>query len=207
MFHKLISRASSTGRRLRLRSRRGGACGLAGLLLWLGTATAAVAGVPWSQPAFVVASAGGHATGGGYTLGFTLGEPVVGLSLVPSLPLAHMAGFWGIGSGAVLGIDPGGPAPAPASLATTIAPNPFASAARIELELPASARGSAASVRLYDSHGRLVRAMQFPRGLTGRQSVSWDGNDDAGRAMPVGIYHCRIEAGPFTASRRIARVR
>ncbi len=56
-------------------------------------------------------------------------------------------------------------------------------------------RGAASSVRLrvYDAEGRLVRTLApAPAGQTGL--VAWDGADDGGRALPIGIYVALLDA-------------
>ena len=46
-------------------------------------------------------------------------------------------------------------------------------------------------VRIYDIRGSLVREL-LNVGLT---SAAWDGRDDAGRTMPMGLYLYQVEVG------------
>ena len=60
-------------------------------------------------------------------------------------------------------------------------------------------------VRVYDVAGRVVRTLidsdiQAP----GEHSVAWDGRNEKGTRVSPGIYFSRLEAGPFTATRRMA---
>jgi hypothetical protein len=55
-----------------------------------------------------------------------------------------------------------------------------------------------------DVTGRALRVLEARAGGTG---VTWDGADDAGRAVPAGIYFARLEAGSAVATRRFAVVR
>ena len=70
-------------------------------------------------------------------------------------------------------------------------PNPFAGSTRIAYELPAA---GAVRVDVFDLSGRLVRTLvDGPQG-PGRETVAWDGRDDAGRALAGGIYFIRLRA-------------
>jgi hypothetical protein len=52
------------------------------------------------------------------------------------------------------------------------------------------------TVTLYDLRGRLVRVLLAREELpAGRTDLRWDGRDGQGRAVPSGIYLCRLEAG------------
>ncbi len=97
-----------------------------------------------------------------------------------------------------LTLDPDAP-DAPASAGLTIAPSPFspdgdgfddATTVFYRLSTPtASLR-----VRIYDQQGRLVRTLT-QAALAGPQGqVVWDGRDDTGRALRIGIYIVVLEA-------------
>ena len=154
----------------------------------------------------VTGTAGGYSSGGGFTVGFTVGEAFVGVSLTPAVPMAQVAGFWSPGVGSILAAgDPPGAGPA-VGLSLAIAPNPFVIATQIRFVLPSEASAYETRVRLYDSGGRLIRQIPLPSGAVGQQSLTWDGRDRTGRVTPGGIYHCRIDAGPFTEIRRLAHI-
>ena len=59
------------------------------------------------------------------------------------------------------------------------------------------------TVRIYDIRGVLVRELHDV-GLT---SAVWDGRDDGGRVMPLGLYLYQVEAGDETAGGTIALAR
>ena len=59
------------------------------------------------------------------------------------------------------------------------------------------------TVRIYDIRGVLVRELHDV-GLT---SAVWDGRDDGGRVMPLGLYLYQVEAGDQTAGGTIALAR
>jgi flagellar hook assembly protein FlgD len=56
---------------------------------------------------------------------------------------------------------------------------------RIEFQL---ARPGAASLRLYDVAGRLVRVLVDERVEAGARAIHWDGRDGAGEPLPAGAY-------------------
>lgn len=153
----------------------------------------------------VIAAGGNFVTGGGMTLGMTMGETVVGLAFPVAGAFSEVAGFWGPGALPIVGVFD--PPPAPADrFGFEATPNPFADGLVIRLALPAGV--SAASVRaaIFDTRGRRVRALDPPRGQD-RFTLLWDGRDRDGREAPNGIYFCRVEAGGFAVVRRVVRVR
>jgi len=157
----------------------------------------------------VAGSAGGVLAGGGFILGMTVGEGVVGLALAPSLPWAEVAGFWGPGSVAVLAVgDPAArPGRIPGSLG--ILPNPSVSATRLEWALPAGVRALGGRAEIFDTRGRRVRALE-PAPSAGSATVvsfDWDGRDDRGVDAGPGIYFCRLVAGEAVMTGRLALIR
>ncbi len=85
-------------------------------------------------------------------------------------------------------------------IGASVFPNPFVVGAdqpirfQYQLNRPANVR-----VDVYDSRGGLVHAASFttggPHGRYGLNApVIWDGNDQDGDAVPVGLYFVRIEA-------------
>jgi len=84
-------------------------------------------------------------------------------------------------------------------------PNPFNPRTTLRFALPAPAR---VTLTIYDLAGRRVRALipaqAYPPGW---HEVAWDGTGEAGRPQASGIYFGRLEAGPFTATRRLVLLR
>ncbi|MBN2465257.1 T9SS type A sorting domain-containing protein [candidate division WOR-3 bacterium] len=83
-------------------------------------------------------------------------------------------------------------------------PNPFDRTTAINYQL-----GSAGSVALtlHDVAGRAVRRLACGPQPAGFHSVVWNGKDDRGRALPAGVYFCRMQSGSTTESRRVTLVR
>lgn len=71
-------------------------------------------------------------------------------------------------------------------------PNPFNPTTRIEYEVAAQVP---VTLRVYDVAGRLVRELVARRRPEpGKHVVVWDGRDDAGRAVPSGVYVYRLRS-------------
>ncbi|MBI2502371.1 MAG: choice-of-anchor D domain-containing protein [Candidatus Latescibacteria bacterium] len=83
-------------------------------------------------------------------------------------------------------------------------PNPFNAQTTIPYELP-----QAGPVRLevYDLLGQRVRLLVDQTQEAGSHQAIWDGRDGQGQTMASGIYLYRVEAGPFSAVRRLAVVK
>jgi len=83
-------------------------------------------------------------------------------------------------------------------------PNPFVSETEISFSL---ASAGPASLRLFDVTGRLVRTLHEGWANAGPQRLRWDGRDDRGRTVGVGIYFVRLTAGGIIRTERILRLR
>ena len=79
-------------------------------------------------------------------------------------------------------------------------PNPFNPATTIPFTLAGDAR---VTLRIYDALGRRVRGLIDEERPAGPQAVTWDGRDDASRAVPSGIYFVELRASGTVLSRKI----
>jgi len=59
---------------------------------------------------------------------------------------------------------------------------------------------------LLDVSGRIVRHLKTPQ-AAGRWSVDWDTRDDAGAALPAGLYFARLRSGTESTSVRFTIAR
>jgi hypothetical protein len=86
-------------------------------------------------------------------------------------------------------------------------PNPFVGGTTIAYRLGARASADGVSVAIYDVAGRMVRRLLAPsaQGVTGQ--LQWDGTDDAGMALPGGVYLLRLASAGRTVTERIIKVR
>ncbi len=80
-------------------------------------------------------------------------------------------------------------------------PNPTLGSAVVEFGLPRPAR---ASLTVYDLAGRRVRSvLDDVTRSGGYHAVVWDGNDDAGRRVPAGVYVLRLQVDSVTRTRKL----
>ena len=64
-------------------------------------------------------------------------------------------------------------------------PNPFSGVTDIRYVMSDKCRG--VELKIYDAMGRVVRSFHVGPGAPGG-SISWHGDDDAGRKLPGGVY-------------------
>ncbi len=79
-------------------------------------------------------------------------------------------------------------------------PNPFAATTEVEfiLENPGPA-----AVTVYDVRGRRVATLAEGEHGAGIHTVSWDGIDASGNALPSGMYFVRLEAAGLSSVRKV----
>jgi hypothetical protein len=79
-------------------------------------------------------------------------------------------------------------------------PNPFNPATEIRFDL---ARASEVTLAVFDVSGRVVRRLVHAPYPRGQHTVRWNGRDDRGAPVSAGVYFCRLEAGRFSATRKM----
>jgi len=80
------------------------------------------------------------------------------------------------------------------------APNPFNPATTVAFDLPSSEQ---VKLAVYDLTGRRVRLLVDEQMPAGWHRVRWHGRDDSGSRVASGMYLCSIQAGSFTATKRM----
>jgi hypothetical protein len=73
---------------------------------------------------------------------------------------------------------------------TSCVPNPTRRGTTISFSLVTA---SEVFLEIYNKIGRRVRTLVDGKVRSGTQTVYWDGNDDDGRSLPVGVYFARFE--------------
>jgi len=81
------------------------------------------------------------------------------------------------------------------------APNPAHGAATLRFGLPRAAR---VELALYDQQGRCVRSLLAGTLPAGERTLTWDGRDESGRALPAGLYFVRLATEGRTFVSRLA---
>lgn len=104
----------------------------------------------------------------------------------------------------VTAVDDGPAGPPQATAITAVYPNPFNPRSKIAFEL---AESGSIELAIYDLRGQLVRVLDAGMWPAGRYGATWDGQDDGGRAVPTGMYFCRMRTstGSQTVKLTLAR--
>jgi hypothetical protein len=79
-------------------------------------------------------------------------------------------------------------------------PNPFARSTEIRYEVAEPCR---ARIAVYNTRGQVVRVLVDEAEEPGAYRAAWDGRSESGRRVSSGVYFYRIEAGAFTATRKM----
>ncbi|MFH1690472.1 MAG: right-handed parallel beta-helix repeat-containing protein [Candidatus Eisenbacteria bacterium] len=85
------------------------------------------------------------------------------------------------------------------------APNPFAAATSIHLDVPDHA--GPVSLGIYNARGQVVRTLIDRAVERGRHTCLWDGRDDAGRQVSSGIYFARLMVGDRSRGEKLVVLR
>ncbi|NNE08218.1 MAG: T9SS type A sorting domain-containing protein, partial [Gemmatimonadetes bacterium] len=83
-------------------------------------------------------------------------------------------------------------------------PNPFNPLTRIAFEM--SAPGPAL-LEIFDTAGRRIATLLHEERSAGRHVSEWRGRDDAGRAVPSGVYFYRLKTESGVETRRMVLIR
>lgn len=81
--------------------------------------------------------------------------------------------------------------------------NPFADGITLRYSLPSE---GPVAIDVFDVTGRRVRSLLNGQGPAGDHLLVWDGRNDAGTAMPGGVYLARLRAGGEVHSAKLVRV-
>jgi flagellar hook assembly protein FlgD len=79
-------------------------------------------------------------------------------------------------------------------------PNPFNPVTEIPFTV---AHKQHVRISVYDTSGRLVRALIDEERLAGTHLATWDGRSDQGTLVSSGVYFCRLRAGKTERSIRM----
>jgi len=87
-------------------------------------------------------------------------------------------------------------------------PNPFNPMTTIGYAIPGYAGSEVrVKIRIFDVRGRLIKTLVDGLEGPGAYHVVWDGRDDRGDRVGSGIYLYKIEAGDYSATRKMTLVR
>lgn len=94
--------------------------------------------------------------------------------------------------------------PGGAALSVTTAPNPFRGRTRLSFSVE---RPGDVTLLIADAAGRTVARLLDRRVGAGPHALDWDGTDDAGRALPAGVYFYRLASDDGAASGKTTLLR
>jgi len=83
-------------------------------------------------------------------------------------------------------------------------PNPFNPQTIIKFGMAAAGH---VTLKLYNIRGELVRTFLDKETAAGSYSIAWDGSDNNGRQVAVGVYIVMIKCEKFTATRKLLLLR
>lgn len=88
-----------------------------------------------------------------------------------------------------------------ANASLQVHPNPFTKLTAINFEV-GSRQYAVGSLKIYDITGKLVKQWNYPT-IQPSNHITWDGTDEVGNKVSVGVYVVRLESDGFTATEKI----
>lgn len=160
--------------------------GLVAVALLVLAAASSTAHAQFSIPRSVIASGGiVNSSGGGYVMGATIGQPVIGWTNGSSYNLHQ--GFWFPRINGSLSVD----APVAGVDGARNWPNPFSTSTTIYYSLSERSR---VHLTVYNAAGEKVRDLFNGTAEAGDQNILWDGLNDAGEVVGAGMYIFAVDA-------------
>jgi hypothetical protein len=84
-------------------------------------------------------------------------------------------------------------------------PNPFNPSTKLSFSLP---QREVVDLAIYDVHGRLVKnVVDYQPHDAGTYRVDWDGKNNSGEHVASGIYFAKMQAGTFSATKKMTLVK
>ena len=93
---------------------------------------------------------------------------------------------------------------APEALSMTLGPTPFIKKLFIKCNLD---RAGSYRLKIYNINGQLVKNYSFTTNGTGKQTISWDGNDHNNKAVSAGAYICQLEGPDRILTRKAVKIK
>ena len=85
-----------------------------------------------------------------------------------------------------------------------ISPNPFYYCATIKYT---TQRKTNVSIVIYNPTGRLVNTLLYCEKEPANHYITWWGKDDFGKTVPCGVYFLKFDAGEYSVTKKLLKVR
>ena len=83
-------------------------------------------------------------------------------------------------------------------------PNPFNPSTIIPFEI---LKSEMVNLSIFNSLGQKIRSLANESYPAGAHQIKWNGQDDFGQTVPAGVYYYKIQAGNFSATRKMLLVK
>ncbi|MFP4460211.1 MAG: FlgD immunoglobulin-like domain containing protein [Candidatus Zixiibacteriota bacterium] len=83
---------------------------------------------------------------------------------------------------------------------SSVSPSPAKQASTVEYDLD---KADYTEIKVYDTNGKLIKALYSGDQKEGRHSVRWDGKNSSGEDMPNGAYLVKISSGNHSETQKI----
>ena len=83
-------------------------------------------------------------------------------------------------------------------------PDPFSFSTTIKYEIT---NPSVTIINVYDMVGQLVKTLVNAYITPGKYSITWNGTDEVGKAVPAGIYFLKLDNGAYRATEKLLLIK
>jgi hypothetical protein len=154
----------------------------------------------------VLNEGGKKVTSGNYVAGLSVGQQT-GSNALTSGPYRAVFGFWNPITGPLLGIEEknfqkASSFPLVFSLSQCY-PNPFNSQTVIRYSIP---KETEVNLKVFNTAGRDVRTLVNGKQKPGNYNVTWNLKGVSQSRLPNGVYFYRLEAGDYTAIKKMVKM-
>jgi hypothetical protein len=140
-----------------------------------------------------------------YMAGVSVSQPVAS-GVLGAASYQAIIGFWRPPhSPSVAVVEGAGPQVFPAQFRLDGGyPNPFDRLLSVRYQVPIECR---VRLRILDAGGRSVAILKDLVHQPGRYTTTWSASGGSGRSLPGGVYFCRLDAGAFSATTKVVKLR
>jgi len=86
-------------------------------------------------------------------------------------------------------------------------PNPFIRKTTIQYSLIDCCKHDNLELIIYDFLGRIIRIIPIKYNYNSINEISWDGRDESGKEVPIGVYLCILKLGRYSKTLKLTLIR